>query len=144
MKKTLLTSLIVFLITAYATAQVERGKYLVGGNADISSSYQGRNSGFNLSLTPSFGIFVVKGFALGARYSFGISSSKTFSNTRREYVSVTTFTSGIGPLARYYFGKKQLKGLISANVNYLTSTTLRKNDVSGSNGFSATGLIGMA
>src|SRR5688572_1624888 len=106
MKKVLLTSLIVFLITLCAQAQVERGKYLVGGNADMSTSYQGKNSGFNLSLSPSFGIFVVKGFALGARYSFGISSSKTFSNTRQEYVVVTTFNSGIGPLVRYYFGKK--------------------------------------
>ena len=100
--------------------------------------------GFNLSFTPSFGIFVVKGFAIGGRYSFGITSAKTFDNNKQEYVSVTTFTSGIGPLVRYYIGKKQLKGLISANVNYLTSTTLRKNNVTGTHGFSTTGFLGMA
>jgi hypothetical protein len=124
-------------------AQVERGRYLIGGNVDISSSYQGKNSGFNMSLTPSFGVFVAKGFAIGARYAFGISSSRTLNATSKEYVSVTSFTSGIGPLVRYYIGKKPLKGLISANVNYLTSVTLRKKNVSGTNGFSATGLIGM-
>jgi hypothetical protein len=142
MKNTLTITLIVFLSIA-AQAQVERGRYLLGGNVDISSAYQGRNSGFNMSLTPSFGAFVVKGFAIGVRYSFGISSSKTWSDSRAEYVSVTSFTSGIGPLFRYYIGKKPLKGLISANVNYLTSVTLRKNNVSGTNGFSATGLVGM-
>src|SRR6187551_844218 len=122
MKNFLITMLII-LLSLGTKAQVERGRYLLGGNVDISSSYQGKNSGFNMSLTPSFGVFVVKGFAIGARYSFGINSSKTFNESKNEYASVTTFNSGIGPLLRYYIGKKPLKGLISANVNYLTSVT---------------------
>jgi hypothetical protein len=141
--RNLLFVLFIFILSFSAQAQVERGRYLLGGNVDISSSYQGRNSGFQMTLTPSFGVFVVRGFAIGARYSFGISSSKNWSESRKEYVSVTSFTSGIGPLLRYYIGKKPLKGLISANVNYLTSVTLRKNSVNGTNGFSATGLVGM-
>src|SRR5690349_18994386 len=123
MKKVLSVSLIIILFSLGLKAQVERGRYLLGGNVDISSSYQGKNSGFNMSLTPSFGTFVVKGLAIGARYSFGISSARTFSESKNEYTSVTSFTSGIGPLVRYYIGKKPLKGLISANVNYLTSVT---------------------
>src|SRR6478609_5617184 len=142
MKKVLAAAFILFLISARVSAQVERGKFLVGGNVDISSAYQGKNSGFNLSLTPSFGVFLVKGFAIGARYSFGISSSKTYDRVKDEYNSLTTFSTGLGPLVPYYIGKKPLKGLISANVNYLTSTTLRKTSVSGTNGFSATGLVG--
>ena len=142
MKGLIFGMLIFFLFSTSVNAQVEKGRYLIGGNVDISSSYQGKNSGFNMSLTPSFGVFVVKGFAIGGRYSFGISSSKTYDRVKDEYTSVTTFTSGIGPLVRYYIGKKPLKGLISANVNYLTSTTLRKTSVSGTNGFSATGLVG--
>ncbi len=144
MLKLLFPWLLFFLSSLTVQAQVERGRYLIGGNVDISSLYQGKNSGFNMSLTPSFGVFVVKGFAIGARYSFGISSTKTFNAAKNEFVSITTFTSGIGPLARYYFGKKQLKGLVSANVNYLTTTTLRKNNVTGVHGFSTTGFIGMA
>ena len=142
MKKSVFAMLVV-LISAVANAQVEKGRYLIGGNADISASYQGKNSGFNMALSPSFGAFVVKGLAIGGRYTFGISSAKTLSQSSGEYVSVTSFTSGIGPLVRYYIGKKPLKGLISANVNYLTSVTLRKNNVTGTNGFSATGLVGM-
>jgi hypothetical protein len=142
MKNLFLAAVILFLASAGANAQVEKGRFLVGGSADISSAYQGKNSSFNLSLAPSFGVFVVKGFAIGGRYSFGISSSKTYDKVKDEYNTVTTFTSGVGPLVRYYIGKKPLKGLISANVNYLTSTTLRKTSVSGTNGFSATGLVG--
>lgn len=126
------------------SAQVEKGRYFVGGSVDISSAYTGRNSSFNMSLTPQFAAFVVKGLAIGGRYSFGISSSRNYDTGKKEYVSVTTFSSGIGPLIKYYPGKKALKGLISANVNYLTSTTLRKNNVSGNTGFSATGLVGIA
>ncbi len=144
MKKLFFIPLTVLLLSFCANAQVEKGRYLLGGNVDISGSYQGRNSGFNMSLTPSFGVFIVKGFAIGARYSFGISSARTYSRANDEFTSVTTFTSGIGPSFKYYFGKKQLKGLVSANVNYLTSITLRKNNVSGTSGFNATGLLGMA
>ena len=144
MKRSAALLFFILLFSAGLQAQVERGRFLVGGSADISSSYQGKNSGFNLSLNPSFGVFVVKGFAIGGRYSFGVTSSRTFDNSKKEFVTTTTFSSGIGPLLRYYFGKKQLKGLVSANVNYLTSVTLRKNNVSGTTGYSALGLLGMA
>ncbi len=131
-----------FLTSAYP--QVEKGRYLIGGNADISTAFQNKTSRFNLSLSPAFGVFVIKGFAIGARYSFGVSSVRTFNTNRQEYVATTTFNSGVGPLARYYFGKKQLKGLVAANVNYLTTVTLRRNNVSGTSGYSATGFLGMA
>jgi hypothetical protein len=137
-------SLFFVLISATVFAQVERGKYLAGGSADISVSYTGKNSTFNMSLTPQFGVFVVRGFAIGGRYAFGISSTRNFDNNKKEYVSTSTFTSGIGPILRYYIGKKQLKGIISASANYLTSTTLRKNSVSGTTGFSTMGLAGIA
>ena len=142
MKKLLLIFLV--FVSAFSFAQTERGKYLVGGSADLSVSYQGKNSGFNMSLSPQFGAFVIRGLAIGGRYSFAISSSKTFDFNKKEYSTTTTFTSGIGPLIRYYIGKKTLKGLISANANYLTSTTLRKTSVSGTSGFNATGFAGIA
>jgi hypothetical protein len=138
--------LVIFLVGLCTTlsAQVEKGRYFVGGSVDISAAYTGKNSSFNMSLTPQFAAFVVKGLAIGGRYSFGISSARNFDNAKQEYVSVTTFSSGIGPLIKYYPGKKPLKGLISVNANYLTSTTLRKNNVSGTAGFNFTGLVGIA
>ena len=142
MKK--LSVVLFVMVSINSFAQTEKGKYLVGGSADISMSFQGKNSGFNMSLTPQFGAFVVRGLAIGGRYSIGISSSKNYDFNKKEYVSTTTFTSGIGPLVRYYIGKKQLKGVIAASANYLTSTTLRKNNVSGTSGFNATGSVGIA
>jgi hypothetical protein len=137
------------LLSMCAFAQVEKGRFLVGGSADISQANQSAPGGhkissFNLSIAPSFGAFVVKGFALGGRYAFGVGSNKSFSNSKKEYVTVTTFSSSIGPFARYYIGKKPLKGLISGSVNYLTSVTLNSGSVSGTDGFNATGLLGMA
>ena len=108
--KKLLTVFFLFVFTG-SFAQTEKGKYLVGGSADISMSFQGKNNNFNLSLSPQFGAFVVRGLVIGGRYSFIISGSKTFDNNKKEYVSTTTFSSGIGPLVRYYIGKKQLKGI---------------------------------
>lgn len=131
-------------LSAITNAQVERGRYLVGGTVDISSARQGTTSNFNMSLTPSFGVFVVKGFAIGARYTFGINSARVFNNSRKEYVTTTTFNSGVGPLLKYYYGKKAVKGLVSANVNYLTTVTLRRSDVSGTTGLNVNGLVGMA
>jgi len=142
MKKQFL--LLFAFVSISCVAQTEKGKYLVGGSADMSMAFQGKNNSFNMSLSPQFSAFVTKGLAIGARYSFGISASKTFNNSTQEYVSTTTFTSGIGPLIRGYVGKKQLKGVFAAGANYLTSTTLRKNNVSGTSGYNVTGFAGAA
>lgn len=142
MKKTV--ALLILFVSISVSAQTEKGKRFVGGSADISVSYTGKNSGFNLGVSPTFGVFVVRGLVIGVRYTFGISSAKNFDNTKKEYVSTTTFSSSIGPVFRYYIGKKQLKGVLSFNPNYLTTTTLRKNNVSGNNGFNIYGAAGIA
>ena len=142
MKRVLFLCLV--LTSASLSAQVEKGKYFVGGAADISGSYTGKNSTFNMSLSPQFAVFVVNGFAIGGRYSFGVGSTHNYDFSKHEYVNTTTFSSGIGPVVRYYIGKKPLKGLVSANANYLTTTTLRKSSVSGNTGFNAMGLVGIA
>lgn len=142
MKKILTLTLILTSLSVFA--QTEKGKQFVGGSADISVSYTGKNSGFNLGVSPSYGVFVVRGFVMGVRYTFGISSSKNYDNNKKEYTTTTSFNSSIGPIFRYYIGKKQLKGVITFNPNYLTTVTLRKTSVSGNNGFNIYGLAGIA
>ena len=142
MKKLLTLLFISFTFSVFA--QTEKGKQFVGGSADISVSYTGKNSGFNLGVSPSYGVFVVRGLVVGVRYTFGISSAKNYDNTKKEYTTTTTFSSSIGPILRYYIGKKQLKGIIVFNPNYLTSVTLRKTNVSGNNGFNIYGSAGIA
>lgn len=143
--------LAILLVAGLAlNAQTEKGRFLIGGSADVSSSMQATSNGhttrgFNLSIAPSFGVFVVKGFAIGGRYSLGVTNSKVYDVKAGEYKSTLTFTSAIGPLLKYYLGKKALKGVASANAAYLTSVTLRNGgSVSGTDGFSVTGFLGMA
>lgn len=141
--KKILTLLYISLFFS-AFSQTEKGKQFVGGGADISVSYTGKNSGFNLGVSPSYGVFVVRGLVVGVRYTFGISSAKNYDNNKKEYITTTSFNSSIGPILRYYIGKKQLKGIIVFNPSYLTTVTLRKSNVSGSNGFTIYGSAGIA
>jgi len=135
--------MLLFALTCFS--QTEKGGYLVGGVVDVSSTKQaGSTANFNMSIAPAFGVFVVKNFAIGGRYAFGVTGTKSYNKSKAKYIATTTFTSSIGPALRYYIGKKPLKGLVSANVNYLTATVLHDKSVSGYNGFSAGGFLGMA
>ena len=132
------------LVFSSLFAQTERGCYLVGGSADLSMSYQGTSSNFNLSLAPSFGVFVVKGFAIGGRYSIGIGSARTYDTKNLVYNTTTTFTTQIGPNFKYYLGKKALKGVTSFNASYVVFTSIHKTSVTNYNGFIVGGTLGAA
>lgn len=136
--------LLLSLLISVCHAQTEKGRYIVGGNVDISGSIQGDVTRFNMAIAPSFGVFVVKGFAIGGRYSFGVSSVRQFDVDENEYRSTVTFSTAIGPLVKGYFGPKRLKGFATANIQYLTSTTMRKSRISGTQGFSTMGTVGIA
>lgn len=141
MKKLILVPFLLFSVSSFS--QTEKGKQIFGGTADMSMSFQGKVSTFFMNFSPSFGVFAVKNFAIGGRYSFGINSRRA-PNDEGEYRSTTTFTTAIGPLAKYYFGKKQMKGFISANGSYLVNTTMTKGNVTNRNGYTAGGALGCA
>jgi len=132
------------LLHTSASAQTERGRFLIGGSADISSTYESNTSRFNLSLAPTFGVFVVKSLAIGARYSFGISGYKAYDASVSKEVSVTAFTTQIGPTIKYYPGKKSLKGVISANGGYVSYAAFIGSKTFNTNGFVAGGSAGIA
>src|ERR1019366_3356083 len=140
----LLLVAVAFMVHFSLFAQVERGMYLIGGSADLSMSYQATTSNFNLSLAPSFGVFVVKGFAIGGRYDIGIGSSRTYDAKNLVYNVTTTFTTQIGPNLKYYLGKKALKGVASVNASYIVFTSIHKTNVGNLNGFSIGGSLGAA
>lgn len=124
--------------------QVEKGRYLIGGAVDISYTIQDEQRNFNMAIAPAMGVFVVKGLAIGGRYSFGVASRRTYNTSKEKYMPATTFTTGIGPKVSYYIGKKPLKGLVSANAGYSVYTRLYDGDVQNKNGFTAGGFLGMA
>jgi hypothetical protein len=142
MKKLLSTF---FLLISIATfAQVEKGKYLIGGSVDISQLMQGEARNFNMSISPAFGVFVIKGLGIGGRYSFGVASRRVYNKKKEKYMPSTSFTTAIGPKVSYYIGKKAFKGLVSAYANYVVYTQLYNGNVTNLNGFSAGGFVGMA
>lgn len=141
MKKFVL--ILLMLISLCSFSQTEKGKQFLGGTADMSMGFQGKTTTFFMNFSPTFGVFAVKNFAIGGRYSFGINSTRE-PNKDGEYRSTSTFSTGIGPIAKYYFGKKQIKGFIAANGSYLVRTTMVKSNVTNRNGYTAGGSLGCA
>lgn len=96
MKKHLLAVLIATAaLTVTASAQIQRGYYLIGG--DIADFRLGLNNGnpFSMEIVPKVAWFTSDNLAIGALVDLGLSTVKG---------EGTTFTYGVGPLARYYFG----------------------------------------
>lgn len=96
MKKFTLLAILAFIGISYnATAQIQKGNVLMGG--DIGNLSLGLNSPstFTADITPKAAWFVKDNVALGAYGRFGISTEKgTGSDVRY----------GIGALGRYYTG----------------------------------------
>lgn len=94
-----------FFISFFITAncQITRGNWLVGGNANFSSSNQNlsnstdKNSSTAFSILPNIGYFVADKFAFGI--NTGVSFRQSKSNNTKS--SVTSYK--IGPFAKYYF-----------------------------------------
>ena len=92
------TFLIFFAIIAIgftASAQIQKGNVLVGGDlADISIGLNSPNV-FDFNISPKAGWFIEDNVALGGYVNLGIQSAKG---------SSTTTSYGIGALGRYYLG----------------------------------------
>ena len=113
-------------------AQTDKGRLIAGGSVNISESVQGTTTTFNLALQPTFGAFVINNLAIGGTYSFSVGSSRTFNATTDVHSTTTTINTLVGPLVKYYFGKKAMKPFISANAGYSVYTQLRSNSSPGS------------
>jgi len=113
-------------------AQCEKGMFTVGGSVNISESIQNTTSTFNLSLSPSMGVFVIRNFVVGGTYSFSVGSSHTVNATTEVKSTTTNITTLVGPFLKYYIGKKNMKPFVSANGGYSVFTQLRSNSSPGS------------
>lgn len=148
--KTHFLYLLLLTVSLQALSQTDKGRMLVGGSADVSWSGTGDKKQktdvrrFNMALTPTFGYFVIKNLAIGGRYSFGVNTVRQWDKDEEKYRAVSTFTTAIGPFAKYYIGKKQIKGMITANVSYSILTRLNRGNVENKNGLLAGGAAGMA
>ena len=118
----------IFLPVTFLHAQLNKGQWMVGGNAGFSASSQGDNvPGYSIKstiiqLTPGGGYFVADKLAAGIRASFGFSHQKTVSITPAYVLEATTSNIGVTPFVRYYFLPKTNKINLLADASYTYST----------------------
>lgn len=79
-----------------ASAQIQRGNVLVGGNLANINLGLDNSKVFSFDITPKAAWFIQDNVALGAYVNLGIQTAKG---------SSTTTTYGVGALGRYYTGK---------------------------------------
>lgn len=96
-KKVTLLIAIMFMALFTANAQTEKGTILAGGSVGFDSyTPKGGDAYSTINISPVGGLFLTDGFALGV----GVN-----------YLNVDGEDSyGVGPFARYYFGKTNVFG----------------------------------
>lgn len=110
MKKVFLT-LLVLTTALISSAQIYKGQFMVGGDANFNSAKfeDDDESTTQITFNPNFGYFFANNFAGGLR--IGLSSVK-------EENEETFTTSVISPFLRYYFLPATNKTNIFADVSY--------------------------
>lgn len=122
---------ILFLLMASAMqGQTDKGAIMAGGHLSLNTNKGGSSFRFN----PQLGFFVMDNFAVGGEMNMDFSKAGT----------VKTSELGLGPYARYYFGKTQTKPFVVSSANYVTLTTKSNNVEVNSTGWSFLFGIGFA
>jgi hypothetical protein len=111
MKKLLIAFSMIASVST-VSAQINKGQWLVGGNAAFTSSKEGDFKTTTFQFSPNAGYFFINNLAGGLRLS--ISSEKDKFNS---FESTTTTTS-IAPFVRYYFLPAAQKTNIFADASY--------------------------
>ena len=96
-------------ISGIAMAQTEKNTWLVGGGLALRTGEGNSQFTFN----PNAGAFVANNFLLGGNLNFDF--------RKQGNVKVSSF--GIGPIARYYFGKATTRPFVVTEYNFQTITT---------------------
>lgn len=113
MKKIFLATLFVTSIgTAFSQSNINKGDWMLGGNAGFTSQKYGEYKTSSFNLSPDAGYFFIDNFAGGLRAS--VSSSKTENNSNE------TKNSGyeLAPFVRYYFLPASQKVNVFADASF--------------------------
>jgi hypothetical protein len=115
-KKYVFVILLLFLFISYVNAEspTDKGVYSLSGS--VSYSHKEIDNAPNIctfSLSPEFVYFVYPNIAIG--------SSILYSESERGSLETTEY--GIGPVARYYFGKGTVYPFISVEYLFINSET---------------------
>lgn len=101
-----------------ASAQTEKGSWLIGGNLRLNTASQNTQ----ITVNPSAGYFFINNFAAGINVD--VSYSKFGENK--------TTTLGAGPFARYYFGTMNIRPLVEGDLNFTSNKTSNSSTTTGS------------
>lgn len=118
--KHLLFLTILFSVTTAAFSQINKGQWLIGGNAsfstdkDNSSISKDRSTTFQLS--PNAGYFVSDKLAVGARINFMSDKNEVEYGS---YTEATNTSVSLSPFVRYYFLPKTEKLNLFADAGYV-------------------------
>lgn len=129
MKKVLFAALMTIAVQG-VFAQVNKGQWLVGGNAGFTSSKQGdgdANKWTHFNLSPNAGYFFIDKLAGGLRVNF--------TSTKNKAADKASTNLWIGPFARYYFLPAADKVNILADAGYAFGSA-GAGDKSSQNGYS--------
>ncbi len=96
MKKIIIAVAAILSVGFTASAQIQKGNVLVGGNFANLSLGLDNSKVFSVDLTPKAAWFIQDNIALGAYANLGIETAKN---------SSTTTNYGVGALGRYYTGQ---------------------------------------
>ena len=130
MKKHLFaTAILLAAFSLGASAQLQRGNVLIGGN--IAGFDLGLNSGstFNMTLTPKVAWFTATNTALGAYADLNLATAKN---------AGTNFNWGLGALARYYFPSAEVN--VARSTRFLLEANAGLQGVNTAGGNSTNGL----
>lgn len=127
MKKILLTAWAIIILASNANADspTDKGVYSLSGS--ISYSRANGGGGTMISIAPAFMYFVYPNLAVGSSILYWDFKTDNSENT----------AYGIGPVARYYFGKDTIYPF--ASVEYLYTKNKNEINPSGSPSFSSRG-----
>jgi hypothetical protein len=106
MKKLLLITCLLMGLSVFG--QTEKGTIMTGGQLGLNTN----RGGSSFRLNPQFGFFPADNLALGGELNLDFSKQG----------SVRSNEFGIGPFARYYFGKAQTKPFVVGSFNFLSSS----------------------
>lgn len=109
MKKSLSGLFVFMVIGLAASAQTEKGNYLVGGNFELNTA----KNNTVIAFSPSLGYFLINNFAVGANLNLSYTKS----------LNAKTTGFGLGPFARYYLGTLNIRPFGEADFNFTSQKT---------------------
>lgn len=134
MKKVLFATLLMGSVSAaFSQSNINKGDWMLGGDAGFSSQKQGDYKTTNLSLAPNAGYFFINSFAGGLRAE--VSSVKESGSS-----DVTTSGFALAPFVRYYFLPASQKVNLFADASFGFGQTKKESVIETKANFTQLGI----